>query len=247
MISRSVGKYVTELLEENKKPIHFQEASSSTGKLGAMKQKEQVIPSSSSSTALLINPRTWNDITRRRVDWLLLLHNIGADDQTLTTSRLSSRRRWSNWMEKVVYRCFYPDFPAVKTWPKQSWLNHLEKASNKKRLQYCSDSYGDILYMRAFSRPLWRKQSWSLQDNVEIRYKGVGFIYHVGSSHDIETLFSKSSLIPGAKDSKDGKPCSSLQWIPWTNHKRRYVTGRSGKCTRPQYLGPTWKVLKTED
>ena len=27
-------------------------------------------------------------------------------------------------------------------------------------------------------------------------------------------LFSKSGLIAGAKDSKDGKPCSSLQWIP---------------------------------
>ena len=39
VISRCVGKYVTELSEENNMSIHYDEASSSTGKLVAMEQK----------------------------------------------------------------------------------------------------------------------------------------------------------------------------------------------------------------
>ena len=62
VISRGVKKYATELSEENKKPVLYEEASSSTGKLVAMKQKEQIIPSSSWSTTSLINQRKWNDI-----------------------------------------------------------------------------------------------------------------------------------------------------------------------------------------
>ena len=61
VISRDVNKYVTELPEENKKLVHYEAASSSTEELVAMKQKEQRIQSSSSSTALPINQRKWND------------------------------------------------------------------------------------------------------------------------------------------------------------------------------------------
>ena len=64
---------------------------------------------------------------------------------------------------------FYPDFPEVNTWTKQAWLNYLEKASNKKRLQYCSDSYGYILYMRAVQGHSGKnKVDRPLQNNMEI-------------------------------------------------------------------------------
>ena len=64
VISRSVKKYVTELLEEHQKPIHCEEVPYRTGQLVAMKQKGQSIPSSSSSSSilLLINQRKWNDM-----------------------------------------------------------------------------------------------------------------------------------------------------------------------------------------
>ena len=68
-ISRGVNKYVMELPEENKQPIHCDEASSSTGRPVAMEQKEQLVPSSSSSPTLPINQRKWNDLPAvRRVD-----------------------------------------------------------------------------------------------------------------------------------------------------------------------------------
>ena len=61
VISRGIIKYVTELLEENKKPIHFEEVATSAGQLVAMKQKDQ--SSSSSSSTMPIKQRKWNDIS----------------------------------------------------------------------------------------------------------------------------------------------------------------------------------------
>ena len=52
VISRSVDKYATEFSEENKKFLHVEEASSSTRKRVAMEQREQLVPSSSSSPTL---------------------------------------------------------------------------------------------------------------------------------------------------------------------------------------------------
>ena len=57
-----IGRCVTELSEENKKPIHYEEASSSTGQLVAMEQREQRIPSLSSSPTIPAKQRKWEDI-----------------------------------------------------------------------------------------------------------------------------------------------------------------------------------------
>ena len=54
VISRGINKYVTELPEENKKPIHYEEVATGAGQLAAMKQKEQFIPSSSSSSSTIM-------------------------------------------------------------------------------------------------------------------------------------------------------------------------------------------------
>ena len=61
VISRGAGQYVKELSEESKKSVHFEDASSSKGKLVAMEKKENNLDPSSSST-LPIRQRTWKDI-----------------------------------------------------------------------------------------------------------------------------------------------------------------------------------------
>ena len=102
--SRGIGKYVNELPEDNKKSIHYEDVASSAGKLVAIKQQEQFIPysssSSSSSTVMPINQRKWNDISA--ATWWHVLQNLETNDPTSTTSRLSPRRWWSNWTERVV-------------------------------------------------------------------------------------------------------------------------------------------------
>ena len=65
VISRSINKYVTELPEEIKKPIHCEDVALSTVRFVPMKQKQQFIPSSSSSSPAIVPifQRTWNDIS----------------------------------------------------------------------------------------------------------------------------------------------------------------------------------------
>ena len=101
--------------------------------------------SSSSSPTLPINQRKWNDTPDVR----------RMDDNSCKISKLMTRLlrhqcypreddeaiEWRKWLPM-----FYRDFPAVKTWTKQALLNHSEKGSDKKRLQYCSDSYEYTLY-----------------------------------------------------------------------------------------------------
>ena len=58
---KGIDKYVTELPEENKKPLHFADVATSPGQLVAMKQKEQFTQCSSSSTIMPINLRKWKD------------------------------------------------------------------------------------------------------------------------------------------------------------------------------------------
>ena len=66
VISKGINKYVTELPEENKKPIHihYEEVARGAPKPVARKQHEQFVlsSSSSSSTIMLIDQRKWNDI-----------------------------------------------------------------------------------------------------------------------------------------------------------------------------------------
>ena len=52
-------------------------------------------------------------------------------------------------------------------WTKQVWLDCLKKGSTKKGLQYCLDSNGYILFMRAIQgKSGGNKVDLSLQDNV---------------------------------------------------------------------------------
>ena len=192
----------------------FKKRHQTQGKLVAMKQKEQVIPSSSSST-LLINLWTWNDI-----------HAVGRIDcYCFNVSKLMTRlyrhqgypREDDGAIEwRKLLPMFSPDFLEVKTWPKQAWLNRLEKASDKRRPQYCSDSYGYILYMRAFQghsrgskvdlcRTMWKSRTIVLNTFITLVLLMTAI------------LFSESGLIAGAKDSNKGRQTvffTSLQWIP---------------------------------
>ena len=103
VLSRGAGKYVSELSEESKKPVHFEDASSSKGKLVAMEQREQFRP----VFIFVINltDQTANvegKTLRSEGYWRHLPQNLEIDDKNLETLWWSSRRLWSIWMEKVA-------------------------------------------------------------------------------------------------------------------------------------------------
>ena len=99
----------------------------------------------------------------------------------------------------------------------------------------------------------WSKADPSLQDNVEIPYNWIDYIYHVGSSHDCKYLI-RSGLTAGGKDSKKGGQTVLFTAVDPVNepqkderHDETKSTERYGKCTRTQCIGSICQVLKTED
>ena len=110
---------------------------------------------------------------------------------------------WEKWLP-VVHR----EHPEVQNWTKQMWIDHLEKGSNEKRFQYCLESSGNILNMRAIQgHSRGNNVDPSLQDNVEIQYNWMEYIYHVGSSHYCNSIL-QSGLIAGGKGSKERRHSS---------------------------------------
>ena len=68
---------------------------------------------------------------------------------------------------------------------------------NKKRYQWCTDSLGAILYLRALQGHSGRNLiDPTLQDNVLIPNNFFQYIYHVGCAIKLHSI-ANSGLIPG--------------------------------------------------
>ena len=74
------------------------------------------------------------------------------------------------------------------------------EGGNKKRYQYCTDSSGEILYLRALQGHSGRNLiDPSLQDNVLIPNDSFKYIYHVGCAINLHSIMN-SGLIPGGQN-----------------------------------------------
>ena len=92
-------------------------------------------------------------------------------------------------MEQFFGEILLPEFcrghPDTPKWTNQMWMDCLQRGSDKNKIQYYLDSNGYLLCMRAIQgHSGGNKVDPSLQDTVEIPYDWMGYIYHVGSSHD---------------------------------------------------------------
>ena len=71
---------------------------------------------------------------------------------------------------------------------------------NKKRFQYCTDSSGTIVYLRALQGHSGRNLiDPSLQDNVIIQSNFFQYIYHVGCAINLHSIINSGS-IPGGQN-----------------------------------------------
>ena len=70
----------------------------------------------------------------------------------------------------------------------------------KKQFQYCTDSSGEILHLRALQGHSGRNLvDPSLQDNVLIPDGFFKYIYHVGCAINLHSIIN-SGLIPGGQN-----------------------------------------------
>ena len=81
----------------------------------------------------------------------------------------------------MVVSKFDDDYLDAKHWRSQVWLNILERRCSIRRLQYCSNTDGNFLSLRAIQRHSRKNRvDPSLQDNVEIPYAWMKYIDHMG-------------------------------------------------------------------
>ena len=86
-------------------------------------------------------------------------------------------------------------------WSDDKWKSTMARGGgNKKIYQYCTDSSGAILYLRALQGHSGRSFiDPTLQDNVVIPSGFFQYIYHVGCAINLHSIIN-SGLIPGGQN-----------------------------------------------
>ena len=92
-------------------------------------------------------------------------------------------------------------FQHCHHWSDDKWKKSMAGGGgNKKRYQYCTDSSGTILYLRALQGHSGRNLiDPTLQDNVLIPNNFFQYICHVGCAINLHSVFN-SGLIPGGQN-----------------------------------------------
>ena len=202
------------------------------------KAKPQRRDSASSSTRTIpIGERNWTDVEPRKIrsDYpvskklIYLLrhgslpqHNDGASDFW----------RIQDYLQDHLVFCHH--------WSDEKWKRSTAGGGrHKNRFQYCADSSGTILYLRALQGHSGRNLiDPSLQDNVVIPDGFFKYIYHVGCAlHSIIT----SGLIPGGQHLSNRQTVFFLPVDPMDKEHKDPDTIDLGAPRHAQYMHKAWK------
>ena len=168
------------------------------GSRSKAKAKPQRRDSASSSTrTILIGERTWTDvepgecsISDYEVSKKLILLRHGSllreNDGAIEFWRIKD-----NFQKHFLY-CHH--------WSDDKWKKSMARGGgSKKRYQYCTDSSGAILYLRALQGHSGRSLiDPAFQDNVVIPDGFFQYLSHVGCAINLHSIIS-SGLIPGGQ------------------------------------------------
>ena len=112
---------------------------------------------------------------------------------------------------------------------------------NKKRFQYCTDSSGTILYLRALQGHPGRVPiDPSLQDNVLIPNIFFEYIYHVGCAINLHSIIN-SGLIPGGQTLSSRQTVLFLPVDLMDKEHKEPDTIDLGAPRHAQYMHKAWK------
>ena len=111
----------------------------------------------------------------------------------------------------------------------------------KRRVQYCIDDSGTIVYFRALQgHPGRNLIDPSLQYNVVIPSKFSHHIYHIGCSFNLHAIIN-NGLIPGGQNSSKRQTVFFLSLIPETKEHTDPEKIDLNVPRRAQYLHKAWK------
>ena len=128
-------------------------------------------------------------------------------------------------------------------WSGDKWKSSMAGGGggNKKRFQYCTDSSGTILYLRALQGHSGRNLiDPSLQDNVVIPDGFFKYIYHVGCAINLHSIIN-SGLIPGGQHLSNRQTVFFLPVDPMDKEHKDPDTNDLGAPRLAQYMHKAWK------
>ena len=127
-------------------------------------------------------------------------------------------------------------------WSGEKWKSSMAGGGgNKKRFQYCTDSSGTILYLRALQGHSGRNLiDPSLQDNVVIPDGFFKYIYHVGCAINLHSIIN-SGLIPGGQNLSNRQTALFLLVDPMDKEHKDPDTNDLGALCLAQYMHKAWK------
>ena len=153
---------------------------------------------SSSTRTIPLAKRTWTDIEPQKYS----LSDYPVSKKLVNLLRHGSLPRDNDgaiefWRIKEYLQ---DHFVYCHHWSDEKWKSSMAGGGgNKKRFQYCTDSSGAILYLRALQGHSGRNLiDPSLQDNVVIPDGFFKYIYHVGCAINLHSIIN-SGLIPGGQ------------------------------------------------
>ena len=127
-------------------------------------------------------------------------------------------------------------------WSDEKWTSAMAGGGgDKERFQYCADSPGAILYLRALQGHSGRSLiDLTLQDNVVIPSNFFQHIYHVGCAINLLSIIN-SGLIPGGQSLSKRQTVFFLLVDPMDKNHDDLDTIELGAPRHAQYMHKAWK------
>ena len=127
-------------------------------------------------------------------------------------------------------------------WSDEKWKSAMTRGGgHKKRFQYCADSSGTILYLRALQGHSGRNLiDPSLQDNAIILDGFFKYIYHVGCAINLHSIIN-SGLIPGGQNLSNRQTVFFLHVDPMDIEHKDPDTIDLEAPRLAQYMHKAWK------
>ena len=207
-ISYGTNKYVIDSNHNNTEipaDPHEEQASQSSVKVIAARSKAKAKPQKrepvDTPSIIPMHERKWIDIEPSESS--LAAYGVSKRVISLLRHNQTVQREDDGaiqfWRIKFHLR---NQFSQVQHWSDERWKSCLAAGGgSKRRYQYCSDSSGTILYLRALQGHSGRNLiDPTLQDNVIIQCGLFHHIYHIGCAFNLHS-FINNGLIPGGQDS----------------------------------------------
>ena len=155
----------------------------------AKAKPQRRVSASSYTRTLLIGERTETDVEPGKYS----LNDSSVSKKLIHLLRHGSLRRDKDgaiefWRIKDHLQ---DHFVFCHHWSDEKWKSAMAGGGHKKRFQYCGDSSGTILYLRALQGHSGRNLiDPSLQDNVIIPDVFFKYIYHVGCAINLHSIIN---------------------------------------------------------